>query len=163
LIELLWQDAPPADAAKALQVHVSRLRRALAQEDVIRTRPGGYLLEVDAGNFDLPRFEQRAEEARSLLARGNAEAARRAFGDALAAYRDARRALAEELGIEPGRPLQELEQSILRQDAALDVRPRDAGLRPGRRAAGLLVGRERELDELLSALEDAAAGRGRLF
>src|SRR5436190_131637 len=246
LIELLWPDAPPADAAKALQVHVSRLRRALAQADVIRTRPGGYLLELDAGNFDLPHFEQRAEEARSLLAGGEAEAARQAFGDALAlwrgaplaefasepfarpeigrleelylaaiedrieadlllgahaglvseletlvarhpfrerlraqlmlalyrcgrqadalqAYRDARRALAEELGIEPGRPLQELEQSILRQDAALDVRTRDAGLRPGRRAAGLLVGRERELDELLSALEDAAAGRGRLF
>ena len=29
LIELLWTEAPPADAAKALQVHVSRLRRAL--------------------------------------------------------------------------------------------------------------------------------------
>src|SRR5438067_1008547 len=101
LIELLWPEAPPADAAKALQVHVSRLRRALAQADVIRTRPGGYLLELHAGNFDLPRFEQRAGEARSLLAR--------------------------------------------------------------RRAAGLLVGRERELGELLSALEDAAAGRGRLF
>src|SRR5436190_1060839 len=245
LIELLWPDAPPADAAKALQVHVSRLRRALAQADVIRTRPGGYLLELDAGNFDLPRFEQRAEEARSLLAGGEAEAARQAFGDALAlwrgaplaefasepfarpeigrleelylaavedridadlllgahaglvselealvarhpfrerlraqlmlalyrcgrqadalqAYRDARRALAEELGIEPGRPLQELEQSILRQDAALDVRARDAGLRPGRRAAGLLVGRARELGELLSALE-AAAGEDERF
>jgi ATP/maltotriose-dependent transcriptional regulator MalT len=83
--------------------------------------------------------------------------------EALQAYRDARRALADELGIEPGRPLLELEQAILRQDTALDLRPNVAGLRPGRRAAGLLVGRERELGELLSALEDAAAGRGRLF
>ncbi|MGE5274223.1 MAG: BTAD domain-containing putative transcriptional regulator [Verrucomicrobiota bacterium] len=39
--------------------------------------------------------------------------------EALAAYRDARRTLVEELGIEPGRALQELEQAILRQDAAL--------------------------------------------
>ena len=82
--------------------------------------------------------------------------------DALAAYREARRALVDELGIEPGRQLQELEQSILRQDASLDL-PVSAGTRPGRRAAGVFVGRERELAELAPALEDATAGRGRLF
>ena len=41
--------------------------------------------------------------------------------EALQAYRDARRALVDELGIEPGKQLQELEQAILRQDAALDL------------------------------------------
>ena len=41
--------------------------------------------------------------------------------EALEAYQDARRALTEELGIEPGKPLRELEQSILRQDASLDL------------------------------------------
>jgi len=39
--------------------------------------------------------------------------------DALAACRDARRMLADELGIDPGPPLQELERAILNQDAAL--------------------------------------------
>jgi DNA-binding SARP family transcriptional activator len=39
--------------------------------------------------------------------------------DALAAYRDARAALVEELGIEPGEELQELERAILRQDPTL--------------------------------------------
>ena len=39
--------------------------------------------------------------------------------EALAAYREARRTLVEELGIEPGRALQELEGAILRQDAPL--------------------------------------------
>jgi DNA-binding SARP family transcriptional activator len=39
--------------------------------------------------------------------------------EALDVYRDARRALNEELGIEPGPALKELEQAILRQDPAL--------------------------------------------
>ena len=244
LIELLWTEAPPADAAKALQVQVSRLRRAL-EADVLQTLPGGYLLEVDPGQFDLRRFEELAGAGRELLAQGDAAAARGTLNealelwrgtpltefaanplarreaarleelrltaledridadlvlgahgqlvgelealvarhplrerfrvqlmlalyragrqaDALAAYRDARRALVDELGIEPGRQLQELEQSILRHDIALDL-PVSSGTRPGRRAAGIFVGRERELAELAPALEDAVAGRGRLF
>jgi class 3 adenylate cyclase len=40
--------------------------------------------------------------------------------DALAAYQDARAALVDELGLEPGHALQELERAILRQDPALD-------------------------------------------
>ncbi len=39
--------------------------------------------------------------------------------DALHAYQDARRALSEELGLEPGQPLRDLEAAILRQDEAL--------------------------------------------
>src|ERR671923_1751849 len=42
-------------------------------------------------------------------------------GEALAAYRDARHVLVEELGIEPTRELRELEQAILRQDPTLDA------------------------------------------
>ena len=41
--------------------------------------------------------------------------------DALAAYQDARRTLVEELGLEPGRELQELEQAILMHDATLEA------------------------------------------
>src|SRR5206468_3674977 len=85
--------------------------------------------------------------------------------EALQAYRDARNALVEELGIEPGKPLQELERAILRQDPVLDL-PAQAvagGPRPGRRAAGIFVGRARELAELSPAIDDAVAGRGRFF
>ena len=53
--------------------------------------------------------------------------------DALQAYRDARRALADELGIEPGERLRELEQAILTQDPRLDLAP---GGRPGGTRAG---------------------------
>ena len=61
--------------------------------------------------------------------------------DALASYRDARRALVDELGVEPGRELQELERAILAQDPKLDAPPR--ARRPGAsrrsRRGGLLV------------------------
>jgi predicted ATPase/DNA-binding SARP family transcriptional activator len=85
--------------------------------------------------------------------------------EALDAYHDARRALTEELGIDPSRALQELERRILRQDPSLDLPPEPAArdARAGRRAAGPFVGRRSELELLLAGLEDALAGRGRLF
>lgn len=41
--------------------------------------------------------------------------------DALQAYQDTRRALASELGLEPGKPLQQLERAILNHDPALEL------------------------------------------
>jgi class 3 adenylate cyclase len=46
--------------------------------------------------------------------------------EALAAYQDARRVLADELGIEPSPALRELERKILQQDASLDLAPAPA-------------------------------------
>jgi predicted ATPase/DNA-binding SARP family transcriptional activator len=72
--------------------------------------------------------------------------------EALEAYRDARHALVDELGIEPGAALQQLEKAILTQAEALDVAPR---LRRTHLplVTGPLLGRETELariDELLA-------------
>jgi DNA-binding SARP family transcriptional activator len=83
--------------------------------------------------------------------------------EALAAYRDARRALLGELGIEPTRALQDLERAILAQDAHLDAPAPALVLARGRRAASPLIGRDNELSLLVAGLEDALAGRGRLF
>src|SRR5207247_2322217 len=47
--------------------------------------------------------------------------------DALEAYREARAALVEELGIEPGPALRELEEAILRQDPSLELKPAATG------------------------------------
>lgn len=80
--------------------------------------------------------------------------------EALEMYRKTRAALVEELGIEPGRELRELEQRILRQDPGLDVAIEETPLDATR---GVFVGRERELEELSAGLNDAFAGRGRLF
>ena len=72
--------------------------------------------------------------------------------DALEAYRQAREALLEELGLEPGPELRELEQAILRQDEALSRRPLPESNVP--LPLSSLVGRQRELDEIADALRD---------
>jgi len=45
LIDALWEE-PPAKAAKAVQVYVSRLRKALGGTTPTR-RPPGYILELE--------------------------------------------------------------------------------------------------------------------
>jgi DNA-binding SARP family transcriptional activator len=86
--------------------------------------------------------------------------------DALQAYQDARLTLVEELGIEPSERLRELEQAILAQDPALHIAVAEEPATTKRATGterGTFVGRERELAELVGGLDDAFAGRGRLF
>ena len=73
--------------------------------------------------------------------------------EALAAYRDARQTLVEELGIEPSPALQELEQAVLRQDPAL-APERDAVRLE--RAILVVADDERRLDDLLAIAEPLA-------
>ena len=55
--------------------------------------------------------------------------------DALAAYRDARKTLVEEIGVEPGAELQRVQRAILEQDPALDLPRPDDGDGPPEPAA----------------------------
>ena len=64
LIEGLWGDDPPPSADQTLDSYVSRLRRMLGPDRVVR-RPPGYMLVVEPGELDLERFE-RLVEGRSL-------------------------------------------------------------------------------------------------
>ncbi len=85
--------------------------------------------------------------------------------DALRAFGDLRRILVDELGIEPGRELRDLEVAILRQDPALDptpsAAPMNAGAPPVPVPATLsvshvpFVGRAYERDVLASAWKRA--------
>ena len=86
LIDELWGDHSPEDAAAALRVNVSRLRKALAH-DVLTTRAPGYLLRVEPDALDLHRFERLVEEGKSLLARGLAADASARLGEALSLWR----------------------------------------------------------------------------
>ena len=83
--------------------------------------------------------------------------------DALQAYQDGRRTLTEDLGIEPGERLRELERSILAQDPVLAVAAREtAELPPDLGAETLLAGRDAELDWLREHWRRARGGAGRL-
>ena len=217
LVDQLWGEKAPRNAAAALQTHVSRLRKELGA-DVVATRAWGYVLRIEAGELDLERFTQLTAAAESLPANERAAKLREALAlwrgppledlafepglagdisrleelhltvlenridadleagneaglipelealiaeqplrerlrgqlilalyrsgrqaEALEVYRDTRRVLADELGLEPSPELRELERAILQQDPALRASPAIAtvtaepGVPPGRR------------------------------
>jgi predicted ATPase/DNA-binding SARP family transcriptional activator len=237
LIDVLWGGRPPATAAKALQVYVSQLRRALGPDNPIVTRPSGYAIRIEPGQLDLERFEALVEEARASAPADAARTLREALAlfrgppladvslngpaaaeadrlagrrlaaveqrieldlalgrhaevvgelealaaqhpyrerlhgqlmlalyrsgrqaDALEAFRRARHALVEELGLDPSRDLQRLEAAILAQDPDLDLAAAPAQPRaaPAPPPVGLpvpanpLLGRD---EDLLTAAE----------
>ena len=93
LIDELWGEHPPPTAAKAVQVHVSRLRKALAATNgtsnghaSLVTRDRGYRLELDPESVDAQRFEARVTEARRELADGHPEQAIALLEDGLALW-----------------------------------------------------------------------------
>jgi DNA-binding SARP family transcriptional activator/pimeloyl-ACP methyl ester carboxylesterase len=57
LVEDLWEGRPPDSAAASLQTYVYQLRKTLGL-DSLRTRPAGYVLEVEPDQLDALRFEQ---------------------------------------------------------------------------------------------------------
>jgi len=221
LIDDLWGDHAPRNAAAALHSHVSRLRKALGPDVLVR-REWGYVLRTNPDSFDLSRFERLVADAGQLPARersaklagalqlwrgpaladlsgeeglqteiarldelrlatlerridADLEAGRNADlvaeiealvaahplrerlrgqlilalyragrqVEALEVYRETRRVLAEELGLEPSPDLRELERAILRQDPAIAVaaapRPEAARSRTRSKRNGALL------------------------
>lgn len=64
LVDWIWGERPPADAANALQALVSRLRRLLP-DGSLDGQTGGYRLVVDPRAVDAVRFEQLIGRARA--------------------------------------------------------------------------------------------------
>src|SRR5260370_2790491 len=69
LVDCVWGDRPPANAAGALQAYVSHLRRRLepggtarARGNVIVSRPPGYALTLDPDAVDAWRFDRLVPE-----------------------------------------------------------------------------------------------------
>jgi DNA-binding SARP family transcriptional activator len=207
LIDALWEDDPPETAQKALQVYVSRLRKALGKER-IETKAPGYRLRITEGELDLEHFQRLADDdprdalalwrepplaefahdrfAQGEIARleelrvacreraletdleqgrhgavvGELERLVREYplreslraqlmlalyrsgqqAEALDAYQSARRALTDELGIEPSSELRELERAILRQDPSLGAPAIDQVESGAEGEQGLFVG-----------------------
>ncbi|MFC9976713.1 BTAD domain-containing putative transcriptional regulator [Spirillospora sp. NPDC127200] len=66
LIDDLWGERLPANPAGALQMKVSRLRRALGDAESVAFGPSGYLLRIETGEVDADRFEARVTRAFGL-------------------------------------------------------------------------------------------------
>jgi DNA-binding SARP family transcriptional activator len=159
----LWRGPALADFAFApfAHAHIGRLDelRLEALSDRIAADlelgRGDVVGELEALVAEHPLRERLRGQLMLAIYRSGRQA------EALAAYQEARRALVDELGLEPGRELRELEQAILRQDPVLDPAPA-AEPAPAAPDRAEFVGRERELSDLMGALDDALAGRGRL-
>src|SRR5690242_11149714 len=83
----LWGDDAPASAANTVQVHVSRLRKALGGAGVIATTPAGYTLRVAPGQLDAHRFDEFVDRGRAALAAGSADVAATVLREALELWR----------------------------------------------------------------------------
>jgi DNA-binding SARP family transcriptional activator/tetratricopeptide (TPR) repeat protein len=130
------------------------------EQDIAEGRHADLVGELEALVAKQPLRERLRAQLMLALYRSRRQA------EALEAYQQARKALVDELGIEPSPELQDLERRILRQDATLELEPRPSARPAGpstRHAAGTFVAREWELATLEAGLADAEAGRGRLF
>ena len=64
LLDELWGEQSPESGRTALQVLMSKLRKALGDAGVLLvTRPPGYLIRLERDQLDLRRFERLVEEA----------------------------------------------------------------------------------------------------
>src|ERR1700742_4175945 len=84
LVELLWGEDPPRTAAKALQTHISSLRRALG-DGVVGTEGAGWTLQ--GTSVDAPRYKFPAKSAREPAAAGDSGQGVARFEEALALWR----------------------------------------------------------------------------
>ena len=134
----LWRGPALADFA-----YESFAQAAIARLEEIRL--AAVELRIDA-DLALGRHDELVGELEALVAEHPLRERLRGYlmtalyrsgrqAEALDAYQDARRALVDELGIEPSPALQELERAILRQDPSLDCSSAGARACPGGRRA----------------------------
>src|SRR6201997_2907335 len=84
LVELLWGEDPPRTAAKALQTHISSLRRALGDGFVL-TAGAGWTLAESA--VDASRYKSAARMGRDAATAGDTSGVVARFEEALALWR----------------------------------------------------------------------------
>ncbi|EWM63737.1 regulatory protein AfsR, partial [Micromonospora sp. M42] len=108
LIDGVYGDRPPEQAANALQSQVSRLRRLLPGAR-IEFGPAGYRLAVDPQRVDVHRFTRLAGAGRAALADGDPRGAAALLRDALDLWRG------EPLADVAGAPFADVEAARLRE------------------------------------------------
>jgi predicted ATPase/DNA-binding SARP family transcriptional activator len=144
-----WAEQPwaRAHAARLEEMRLSAVEARLAQE-IDAGRPSAVLAELAALVEDHPLRER----LRVLLVKALYAVGRQA--DALAAYAQARRYLADEVGLEPGPELRAVEAAVLAQDSSLLTAPARFAAAPPVPVTPL-VGRDSDLATLRTALTTA--------
>jgi DNA-binding SARP family transcriptional activator len=154
----LWRGPALADFAYETfaQTAIARLEeiRLAAVElridaDLALGRHDELVGELEALVADHPLRERLRRSLMMALYRSDRQA------EALDAYQDARRALVDELGIEPGSALQELERAILRQEPSLNIEAQaSAGVKAvAERSILVAITHETHADALLAVAE----------
>lgn len=168
----LWRGpALPGLPGRVAETLASRLeeRRLMAIEDHFEIRLGlGTHRELVEELVELTARHPLRERLWGFLMIALYRSGRQA--EALATYRSARRALVEELGLEPGERLRALEQAILSQDASLDLDGEDTGTaahrepKPRQLPADIpdFAGRAELVETLAADLADSARKRDRI-
>src|SRR5215471_1410887 len=89
LIDEVWGEAPPPTARQAVNVYLSKLRKALggAGDDPIATASGGYRLHVESARLDANRMKLLVAAARDCVSKGDLENAAERFQEALSLWR----------------------------------------------------------------------------
>ncbi|MFC6422050.1 BTAD domain-containing putative transcriptional regulator [Ornithinimicrobium tianjinense] len=157
----LWRGQPYAgqedtDFGRAEARRLGELRQGLLE---VRAEA---LLALDRSAAAVPELERLTQEHPlrerlwELLMLAHYRGGRQA--QALETYDRARAHLAEELGVDPGAGLREMQARILAQDPGLDLADRRHGVPEPLRAHGRMVGRGEELQVLRDAWARSLAG-----
>ena len=141
LSEFAYQQFAQTEIERLEELRLACLEERIAS-DLAAGRHAALVGELEALVKQHPVRERVREQLMLAFYRSGRQA------EALDAYQDARRALVEELGIEPGRSLRQLQQAILEQDPALDLEPPSEGAyrNAPRNACALLLRRSRLLE-----------------
>jgi DNA-binding SARP family transcriptional activator len=111
--DLVYEPCFSVEAARLEEMRLEA-REAVFEAELLRGGAEVVVSEIEAFVAENPLREHARAQLMVALYRCGRQA------DALAAYRDGRRRLVDQLGVEPGPELQELEQAILRHDQALE-------------------------------------------
>src|SRR5918993_206383 len=133
LVDELWGEHPPRTATTSLQNTVAQLRKLLGP-GLLLTRPSGYVLDLDADQLDLSRFERLVREARSADPDQRAPLLRAA------------------LELWHGSPLADLESETFAQSEIRRLEELRLGVLEERIAADLALGADAELIAEIEAL-----------
>ncbi len=159
----LWRGAPLADVAsepfaapeigRLEELHMRAIELAIDAE-LAAGRHAEVVARLEALIAEEPLRERLHAQRMLALYRDGRQS------EALEAYHEARAALIEQIGVEPGPELKRLQEQILAQDPALEAPPPIVEL-PVQLEGGspLLAGRERELDWLRRRWARAREGR----